>query len=550
MAHAPARTAARPPALLQQNDEGGDSLAIGLTRAEVDQQIETARRYPRSITGVQKRVTELATLDEETAKEMIYARPQAGEVIRGPSIRFAELLFQSWGNARAAARTVHVDKTFVEAEGIYHDLETNTATVMRVRRRIIKKNGDRYPEDQILITANAAASIAKRNAILGGIPKPIWRESIGKVEALLKGDVKTLGARRKALLDYLDSKGVDRKRVFQTLELGGEADIGLDHMLTLHGLAAALKEGEGTIDELFPLPASAKATPAKAALGEKLQGGGNGTGFDRDRVHAGIQGHDPDTGEVIEGESREVADIEKDKPQDTDESDEAATGDEVLEGDDIPDSLKGGDANEDIMAGHAKPGEGYFMRGDPVDNGRRQTYKDGKPFSTTAKNDLPIFAEHPPALSPSAGVDAADEAEEETAAKEEPAATGAIAEFQAAVRAANDWASVKPALVGLYRSDEWKALGEVGQTQVRAWTWEAVEGIKKATGDPVDQAADPSAFRLWMDTQDTSDGADAIEGTFRVLQDEAKFKQMNEANQTMIANSVKRRCAELRGEEA
>ena len=80
------------------------SLAVTLARAEIDQQIATARALPRSIERAIKNIVTLSTLDEETAAECIYALPRGGKTIRGPSIRFAEIVASQWGNARVGSR--------------------------------------------------------------------------------------------------------------------------------------------------------------------------------------------------------------------------------------------------------------------------------------------------------------------------------------------------------------------------------------------------------------------------------------------------------------
>src|SRR5487761_2139159 len=118
-------------------------MAVSLARAEIDQQITTAHAFPRSVTRVVKNITSLATMDDDAAAECVYALPRGGKPIKGPSIRLAEIVAGQWGNCRVGARVVHVDRIekFVEAEGIFHDLETNTATTSRVRRRISDKNG-------------------------------------------------------------------------------------------------------------------------------------------------------------------------------------------------------------------------------------------------------------------------------------------------------------------------------------------------------------------------------------------------------------------------
>lgn len=183
----------------------------------------------------------------------MYALPRGGKPIKGPSIRFAEILKQSFGNCRAAARVVDVDRSemFVEAEGIFHDLETNSSTTARVRRRISDKNGRLFKDDMIIVTGNAACSIAMRNAILAGVPKPLWRRAYDSVQATITGDVTTLSENREKALKALAAFGVKPEQIFTSLGREGIEDINVDDIGTLRGMYSALKNGEATVEEMF-----------------------------------------------------------------------------------------------------------------------------------------------------------------------------------------------------------------------------------------------------------------------------------------------------------
>lgn len=246
------------------------SLAVGLTRAEIDSQIATARAYPRSIKRATDTILSLATLDEETAEECMYALPRGGKPIQGPSIRLAEIIQQSWGNNRVAARVVAVDRIekFVEAEGVYHDLETNSATMARVRRRISGKSGQILTDDMIIVTGNAACSIAKRNAILGGVPKPVWRRAYEAALKVIAGTTETLTVTRDRSLKAFANFGVKPEQIFAALGVGGLDDIGLDLIPTLRGMFSTLKNGEATVEEMFAPKNVASGAPK--AQGEAL----------------------------------------------------------------------------------------------------------------------------------------------------------------------------------------------------------------------------------------------------------------------------------------
>jgi len=151
---------------------------------------------------------------------------------------------------------VHVDRIEKDgaADGVFPDLEANSATPARVRRRLTadRKTGQ-IADDMVILPGNAAASIAKRNAILGGVPKAVWRRAYASVERVIAGDVKTLVERRAEAMKAFAAFGVTPERIFGVLEIHGLDDITLDHMTTLIGMHSALKSGEATVEEMFPI---------------------------------------------------------------------------------------------------------------------------------------------------------------------------------------------------------------------------------------------------------------------------------------------------------
>lgn len=240
--------------IIEETVPGVDiSTAVSLTRAEIDMQISTARAYPRRPKRVQDAILEMATLDEEAAKESMYALPRGGKPITGPSIRFAEAVKQAFSNCRASSRVTEINRVekYVEAEGVFLDLETNVATKVTHRRRIVDKRGRLFPDDMILVTGNAACSVAMREAILKGVPKPIWRKGYEAVVSVVTGDVKTLADRRDRAIKAFAAYGVKPEQVYAAIAVEGEADIKLDHLPVLFGMYSAIKNGESTVEEMF-----------------------------------------------------------------------------------------------------------------------------------------------------------------------------------------------------------------------------------------------------------------------------------------------------------
>lgn len=236
-----------------------------LNKSEIDQQIATAHRFPRSIKRFRDEALQMVTLSESVAEQCIYALPRDGKTIEGPSARFAEVVASAWGNCRAGARVVDDSGEFVTAQGVFHDLERNVAITYEVQRRIVNKRGQRYSADMIGVTANAACSIALRNAILKGVPKAFWEDMYSEARRVIMGDVKTLANRRAAAVAAFQKFGVSAEQITAKLGVGGVEDITLEHLVTLKGLLTAIRDGDTTPEDAFGT-ASAKPTAAKPEL--------------------------------------------------------------------------------------------------------------------------------------------------------------------------------------------------------------------------------------------------------------------------------------------
>lgn len=243
----------------QEIEQSPGTMAV-IHKADIEQQVDTARRYPRSVKRFRDECLDMVTLTEEIAQGCIYALPRGGKVIEGPSARFAEVIASAWGNCRAAARVVSEDREFVTAQGAFHDLERNVAIQYEVRRRITNKRGDRFDSDMIAVTANAACSIALRNAVLKGIPKSFWSDMYEAARKTAMGDVKTLTTRRAEALNDFKGYGIMEVQICTRLGVAGQEDIGLEELVVLRAIYASIKDGEITPEHAFPKEADVKTT--------------------------------------------------------------------------------------------------------------------------------------------------------------------------------------------------------------------------------------------------------------------------------------------------
>jgi len=226
-------------------------LAI-VNSAEVNMQVATAKRYPRSIKLFREKARAMALLDEGTAASCFYVLPRGGRTIEGPSARLAEIVANAWGNLRVGAQTTGEDEHFVYGQAIAWDLEANVAIQFQTRRRITDKDGRRYNDDMIVNSANAACSIALRNAIFKVVPMAYVRPIYEEARRLAVGDIKSLASKRGAMLDYFSKLGIDKERILARLEKPGVEDIDLDDLATLKGVATGVQEGTIDLDAAFP----------------------------------------------------------------------------------------------------------------------------------------------------------------------------------------------------------------------------------------------------------------------------------------------------------
>ena len=239
------------------------------SRAEIDIQIATAKRYPRNVMRFRTDALAIATASEEIAKSCTYSLPRGGKDIKGASIHLALILANEYGNLRVDAKVVEIGESMLTAQALAFDLEKNVAYRTEVKRRITDKQGQRYADDMIVVTANAALSIASRNAIFKVIPRHITEEVYNACCKKITGDLSTeqkLYAKRKEVLDgFLGTYGVTEDMVLDVLGVETINQIKEQGILDLIGLANALKDGDTTVDIVWSKDAKDKSGIQKQA---------------------------------------------------------------------------------------------------------------------------------------------------------------------------------------------------------------------------------------------------------------------------------------------
>lgn len=224
-------------------------------RANVDSQVATAKMYPRSLKRSIDNSIVMATMDAETAQSCSYALPRGGRPITGPSVHLAKIIVSNWGNMRTEAKVVQITDKQVISRGTAWDLETNTASAFEVRRSIVSKNGQRFSDDMITVTGNAANSIAYRNAVFAVIPKAITDKIYKSAQNFITGDLtdeeKLIKRRTAAIQFFKDEYNITEEEVVKLCGKQTLNQIKAEEIALLLGMQQSLKDGDTTVDDLM-----------------------------------------------------------------------------------------------------------------------------------------------------------------------------------------------------------------------------------------------------------------------------------------------------------
>ena len=284
-----------------------------IIRSEIDVQISTAKRYPRSIAQFKERALAMATLDEETAASCIYCRPVGKErnpatgkmeqkYAEGMSVRMAEIVGASYGNLRVGAMLIEQTPRQVKARGYAHDLESNFASGSEFVEATVTKDGNPFSERMRAVVAKACIAKARRDATFQVVPRALCKPIEAAARKVAIGDAKSLASRRQAVVQWLSKLHIDMARVWAALEISGPDDITLDHLTTLTGLRTAIKDGDITVDDAFPSAESAPrsktefrpAAPKTDQARETDKAGGGASDLDAVPADSGLSAQPKD----------------------------------------------------------------------------------------------------------------------------------------------------------------------------------------------------------------------------------------------------------------
>lgn len=276
--------------------EGKDNSLIQIEENRAMHEVQAAyviaKKFPRDTEQAYLNIIN-ACKRPHLAEQAIYAYPRGNTLVKGPSIRLAEVLAQNWGNLDCGVREISQSNGVSVAEAYAIDLQTNTRItkafhVKHVRdtkkgRQTITDARDIYE----LVANNGARRL--RACILSIIPGDIIEAAVERCGKTLESSDVPLAEQIKKMVVAFDEIGIKPDHLEK--KLGHKLDAIIpQEIITLKGIYKSIKDGMGTREQFFDI-AGAKNESAKNAIDDLMQL--------KEKVLT-ADDIDPETGEVIQ----------------------------------------------------------------------------------------------------------------------------------------------------------------------------------------------------------------------------------------------------------
>jgi hypothetical protein len=232
-----------------------------LEKAAVDVQVATAKAYPRDRQKAMQAIVAEAMMDSESMVYTLrYRDRESGEtkVVKGPSIRLAEIIMQNWGNLRVWATVIESRPEYIRARGSAWDVQTNAWGNEEVIVPTLDRHGKPLHDRLRIIYQQVAISKALRNAILRVIPRSVVNTVMQAIERQQPVTPKAIAGIR----DWLRRVGVSEATACRVVGAQSLDNLTPAQLSTLRGIYAAIRDGEMTVEEAFATegPEEADAT--------------------------------------------------------------------------------------------------------------------------------------------------------------------------------------------------------------------------------------------------------------------------------------------------
>jgi len=236
--------------------------------AEIQAAVLMAKQSPRNQNQAYLNIM-AACKRNRLAEQAMYAYPRGGQMVRGPSIRMAEVLAREWGNCRIGITIQSQDKDKTEARAYAYDMQTNymidqdfTVPHKRTTKKGVKVLTDE--RDIRELVANIG-SRHLRGCVLRLIPADIVDDAVEQIGRTLATSDVPIEERVKGMVKAFSEFGVKPEHLEKRLGHNLDATIP-EEIVTLQGIFKSLKDGMAKRDDFFDDFKKDEAKDAKAEL--------------------------------------------------------------------------------------------------------------------------------------------------------------------------------------------------------------------------------------------------------------------------------------------
>lgn len=243
-----------------QPDQGNAISSASRTQesramAEIQAAILMAKHSPRNESQSFINIIE-ACKRPMLAESAQYAYPRGGTLVKGPSIRLAEVLARSWGNLRVGITITTQDSDKTEARAYAFDMQTNymiDQDFVVPHKRTTKKGVTKLTDERdIRELVQNIGSRYLRGCILRLIPGDVVESALEQVEkTLLSSDVPITEQIRKMVVAF-DELGVKVEHLEARLGHNLDATIPTE-ILTLKSIYRSIKDGMADRSQFFDI---------------------------------------------------------------------------------------------------------------------------------------------------------------------------------------------------------------------------------------------------------------------------------------------------------
>lgn len=239
------------------------TVAIEASRAiaEAQGKLVIAKRFPRDEVQAYAKAMQACQRPSMAAKAF-YSFPRGGQVVSGPTIRFAEELARCWGNVDYGIKELSQDNGKSEMQAYAWDLETNAQSVQNFTNPHQREQGKKMvalTSQRDIYENNANMATRRlRSRILAILPAWFVEDAIEECKKTLAGKNEIpLVDRVKKMVVQFGKLGVTQEQIENRLKKKIDA-MNVDDFSEFIGIYNAIKGGESKAADWFEAPKAAE----------------------------------------------------------------------------------------------------------------------------------------------------------------------------------------------------------------------------------------------------------------------------------------------------